>query len=124
MSTRKSPLWVPERGEIIFIQYNPQVGKEMPNDHPMLVMSMKAFAERTGLVVGFPMTHAEYHSDNPFAIAAIGAKGEVGYVLAHEPKSFDWRQRNARPHPWGTGHAKLLGSALKRFDTVFAVCGH
>jgi mRNA interferase MazF len=124
MSTRKSPLWVPERGEIIFIQYNPQVGKEMPNDHPMLVMSMKAFAERTGLVVGFPMTHAECHADNPFAIAVTGAKGEVGYVLAHEPKSFDWRQRNARPHPWGTGHAKLLSSALKRFDTVFAVCDH
>jgi mRNA interferase MazF len=124
MSTRKSPLWVPERGEIIFIQYNPQVGKEMPDDHPMLVMSMKAFAERTGLVVGFPMTHAEYHADNPFAIAATGVKGEVGYVLAHEPKSFDWRQRNARPHPWGTGHSKLLASALKRFDTAFAVCDH
>ena len=42
MATRKSLLWVPERGEIIFIQYNPQVGKEMPNDHPMLVISTKS----------------------------------------------------------------------------------
>jgi hypothetical protein len=67
---------------------------------------------------------AAYHADNPLAIAATGAKGEVGYVLAHEPKSFDWRQRNAHPHPWGTGHAKLLGSAPRRFDTVFAVCDH
>jgi mRNA interferase MazF len=31
----------------------------MPDDHPMLVISTKAFNERTGLVVGFPMTHAE-----------------------------------------------------------------
>jgi mRNA interferase MazF len=124
MASHKSPLWVPERAEIIFIQYNPQAGKEMPDDHPMLVVSAKAFAERTGLVVGFPMTHAEFHADNPFAIAVPGAKGEVGYVLVHQPKSFDWRQRNARPHPLGTGHTKLLAAALKRFDSVFSICNH
>ncbi|HZE93009.1 MAG TPA: type II toxin-antitoxin system PemK/MazF family toxin [Rhizobacter sp.] len=122
MVTRKSPLWVPERAEIIFIQYSPHVGKEMPNDHPMLVMSTKAFAEKTGIVVGFPMTHAEHHVDNPFAITAHGAKGEVGYVVVNQPKSFDWRERRARAHPWGPGHTKLLGAALKRFDSVFGVC--
>ena len=124
MVSRKSPLWVPERAEIIFIQYDPQVGKEMPDDHPMLVVSAKAFAERTGIVMGFPMTHAEFHADNPFAIPAPGAKGEVGYVLVHQPKSFDWRHRHARPHPWGTGHAKLLAAALKRFDSAFGICSH
>ncbi len=124
MASRKSALWVPERAEIIFIQYSPHVGQEMPDDHPMLVVSAKAFAERTGIVMGFPMTHAGYHADNPFAIAATGAGGEVGYVLVHQPKSFDWRQRNARPHPWGAGHTKLLGAALKRFDTVFSICDH
>ncbi len=122
MSTRKSALWVPERAEIIFIQYSPHIGVEMPNDHPMLVISTKAFAEKTGVVVGFPMTHSEQHADNPFAITANGAKGEVGYVLAHQPKSFDWRQRNGRPHPWGTGHTRLLNSALKRFNTIFNIC--
>jgi mRNA interferase MazF len=124
MATRRSPLWVPERGEIIFIQFNPQAGKEMPSDHPMLVVSAKAYADRTGLVFGFPMTHAEYHADNPFAIAAPGVKGEPGYVLIHQPKSFDWRVRDARPHPWGTGHTKLLAAALKRFDAIFGVCNH
>lgn len=125
MSTRKSALWVPERAEIIFIQYSPHVGLEMPDDRPMLVISTKAFAERTGVVVGFPMTHSEQHADNPFAITANGAKGakgEVGYVLTHQPKSFDWRQRNGRPHAWGTGHTKLLSSALRRFNTIFNIC--
>ena len=124
MATRKATLWVPERAEIIFIQYNPAVGGEMSDDHPMLVISTKAFAERTGLVVGFPMTHAERHADNPFAIAAPGAKGQTGYLLTHQPKSFDWRARHARPHPWGTGHNRLLTAALKRFDTVFGICVH
>ena len=124
MTNRKSPLWVPERAEIIFIQYSPHVGKEMPNDHPMLVVSTKEFADRTGIVMGFRMTHAKFHADNPFAIAAPSAKGEQGYVLTHQPKSFDWRERNARPHPWGTGHSKLLSAALRRFDAVFSVCNH
>ena len=124
MATRRSPLWVPERAEIIFIQYSPHVGKEMPNDHPMLVVSTMEFADRTGIVMGFPMTHAEFQADNPFAIAAQGAKGEPGYVLTHQPKSFDWRERNGRPHPWGTGHTKLLAAALKRFAAVFGVCNH
>lgn len=122
MASAKPPLWVPERAEIIFIQYNPQVGQEMPDDHPMLVISAQAFADKTGIVVGFPMTHSERHADNPFAIPAPGAMGEPGYLLVSQPKSFDWRQRNARPHPWGTGHTKLLAAALRRFDTVFNVC--
>ena len=124
MATRKSALWVPERAEIIFIQYHPAAGEEMPDGHPMLVLSTKAFAERTSIVVGFAMTHAERHADNPFAIAAPSAKGEPGYLLTHQPKSFDWRERNARPHPWGTGHMKLLAAALKRFHAVFGVCSH
>ena len=96
----------------------------MPTDHLMLVISTKAFAEKTGVVVGFLMTHSARHADNPFAITAPGAKGEIGYVLTHQPKSFDWRQRNARPHAWGTGHTKLLTAALRQCDTVFNICEH
>ena len=55
---RRPALWVPERGEIIFIEHSPHVGKEMPGLHPMLVCSTAAFAGRTGVVIGFPMTHA------------------------------------------------------------------
>ena len=124
MSTRKSLLWVPERAEIIFIDHDPHAGEEMPGDHPMLVISTKAFAEKTGIVVGFPMTHSERHADNPFAISAPGSKGQSGYLLVNQPKSFDWRVRDARQHPWGTGHSKLLEAALRRFDTIFSVCDH
>lgn len=85
------------------------------------VVFVLAFAERTGIVVGFPMTQSEQHEDNSFAIAAQGTKGEVGYVLVHQPKSFDWRARKARPHAWGGGHSRLLAAALKRFDAVFGV---
>jgi mRNA interferase MazF len=78
-----SKLWVPDRRDMIWINFNPQVGSEMKDEHPMLVLSPKAFNERTNLVIGLPMTHASNNGKNPFAIKFTAAKGEICYVLAH-----------------------------------------
>ena len=95
-----SKLWVPDRRDMIGIDFNPQVGAEMKDEHPMLVLSTKAFNERTGIVIGLLMTHAASNETNPFAIKYVGPKSEAGSVLSHQPKSFDWRVRGARPHHW------------------------
>ena len=78
--------WVPDRGEIIYVNHSPHAGKEMPGLHPLVVTSPQAFNERTGIVIGFPMTHAAFNADNPFAVAVQGPKKEVGYVLAFQPR--------------------------------------
>ncbi|WP_295403676.1 type II toxin-antitoxin system PemK/MazF family toxin [uncultured Thiocystis sp.] len=94
---------MPERQEIIWIDCNPQAGREMRDTHPFLVLSPRNFNERTSLVIGLPMTTAEYNADNPFAIAVGTARKQgtqkTSFVLCHQPKSFDWRVRLARPHP-------------------------
>lgn len=75
----------------------------MRDVHPFVVLSPRSFNERTSLVIGLPMTTAEYNADNPFAVAvgsATGRKsGKTSYVLCHQPESFDWRVRRASPHP-------------------------
>ncbi len=95
--------WVPERQDVIWIDCNPQTGREMRDVHPFLVLSPKAFNQHTSLVIGLPMTTAEYNATNPFAVAvgkAGGKKaGATSYVLCHQPKSFDWRMRGGAPHP-------------------------
>ncbi len=95
--------WIPDRQEIIWIDCNPQAGCEMRDVHPFLVLSPRAFNDKTSLVIGLPMTTAEYNADNPFAVAAGNAAGrkagKTSYVLCHQPKSFDWRLRGANPHP-------------------------
>ncbi len=96
--TKKS--WSPDRREIIWINFNPQVGREMKDLHPLLVLSPKAFNERTGIVVGLPMTTAPFNNTNPFAIKFTGAKNKTSYILCHQPKSFDWRLRHAKLHAW------------------------
>lgn len=120
----KTAGWSPERGDIIYIEHSPHAGKEIPGLHPMLVSSTKVFNECTGIVIGFPMTHAKFNEDNPFSVAVQGPKNEVGYVLTFQPKSFDWRERKAKLHPWGGGHIEVLVAALKKLDTICGVCGH
>lgn len=98
----KRTIWIPDRKDIIWIDCNPQVGQEMRDIHPFLVLSPKIFNEKTSLVIGLPMTSADYNADNPFAVAVGQAKTKkvvkTSYVLCHQPKSFDWRLRGAKPH--------------------------
>jgi mRNA interferase MazF len=105
VTRRKTADWVPERQEVIWIDCNPQVGREMRDRHPFLVLSPRAFNARTSLVIGLPMTTAPYNADNPFAVVAGTTGGarssKTSYVLCHQPKSFDWRVREAAPHPLG-----------------------
>ena len=95
---------MPARQDVIWIDCNPQTGQEIRDVHPFLVISPRNFNDTTSLVIGLPMTRAEYNADNPFAVAigqAIGRNkaGRTSYVLCHQPKSFDWRVRGARVHP-------------------------
>jgi mRNA interferase MazF len=68
------------------------------------------------------MTTAPYNADNPFAVAvgpAIGRKaGQTSYVLCHQPKSFDWRLRGAKPHPLETLPDALFASVCERLNQI------
>jgi mRNA interferase MazF len=113
--------WVPDRKDMIWVDFNPQVGSEMKDEHPMLVLSTKAFNERTGIVIGLPMTHAPSNETNPFAVKLKSAKGEVVYILTHQPKSFDWRQRRARPHPWKHVPPAAFESACEELNAIIGI---
>ena len=117
-----SKIWIPERRDIICIDFNPQVGREMKEVHPLLVLSPKEFNDRTGTVIGLPMTTAESNETNPFAVKFLGAKGKVSYVLAHQPKSFDWRLRNAKPHLWKQAPEDVLVLAGEILNQIIAIC--
>jgi mRNA interferase MazF len=124
-AVRKRKPWVPDRQDIIWIDCNPQVGREMRDVHPFLVLSPRIFNEKTSLVIGLPMTTAEYNSDNPFAVAvgkASGRKnGQTSYVLCHQPKSFDWRLRKARTHPLGAISNALFVHVCERLNQIIQV---
>ena len=119
---KTAELWLPERRDIIWIDCNPQVGQEMRDIHPFLVLSPRIFNDKTSLVIGLPMTTAAYNADNPFAVAvgkATGRKADKsGYVLCHQPKSFDWRLRGAKPHPLGALNDALFVQVCERLNQI------
>ena len=111
--------WVPGRGDIIWIDCSPQAGQEMRNVYPFVVLSPRIFNNKTSLVIGLPMTTADYNKDNPFAVAVgkvsrPGGEKKQSYVLCHQPKSFDWRCRKASPHPL----KKLSGNKFQQICTI------
>ena len=109
-----------DRQDIVWIDCNPQVGREMRDVHPFLVLSPRIFNEKASLVIGLPMTTATYNADNPFAVAVGSARktGQISYVLCHQPKSFDWRLRGAKPHPLGKLPDVLFASVCECLNQI------
>lgn len=97
----------------------------MRDVHPFLVLSPRIFNEKTSLVIGLPMTTADYNADNPFAVAAGKAAGrkaaKTSYVLCHQPKSFDWRLRDARAHPLASLSESLFLQVCERLNQIIVL---
>ena len=91
--------------------------------HPMLVLSPRTFNERTSIVIGLPMTSSETNETNPFAVKVKGPRGVASYILCHQPKSFDWRARSAKAHPWRQVPNEVLTAACGILNQIIAIGG-
>ena len=118
----RKQIWKPDRRDIIWIDFNPHVGVEMKDLHPMLVLSSKAFNDRTGLVIGLPMTTAAFNESNPFAVKTTWANGTVSYILAAQPKSLDWRGRRAAPHKLKKVPVDAFKRACDQLNSIITIC--
>ena len=84
--------YVPEAGDIIWIDFDPQAGREQAKHRPAVVLSPASYNKRVGLLLCCPTTTAI--KGYPFEVRLAGAPTSV--VLADQIKSFDWRVRRAR----------------------------
>jgi mRNA interferase MazF len=84
--------YVPESGDVIWLDFDAEIGHEQSGRRPALVLSPSNYNERMGLLVCCPMTTQV--KSFPFEVALEGARTSI--VLADQIKSVDWRQRNAR----------------------------
>ena len=93
----------------------------MKDVHPLLVLSPKAFNETTGIVIGLPMTTAAFNETNPFAVKFTGPNNQWSYILGHQPKSYDWRARDAKPHPWRQVPEDVFASACETLNQIITI---
>jgi mRNA interferase MazF len=85
-------LYVPDAGDIVWIDFTPQAGHEQAGRRPALVLSPKIYNEKTSLAVMCPITSRVkgYTFEVEVHAGPIG-----GVILTDQLKSLDWRQRKA-----------------------------
>jgi mRNA interferase MazF len=85
---------IPERGDVVWLSFSPQTGRERAGRRPALVLTPAAFNDRVGLAFVCPVTSRI--KGYPFEVALRG--GDVsGVVLVDQFRSLDWRARRAEP---------------------------
>jgi len=86
--------YVPARGDLIWLQFNPQAGHEQAGHRPALVISPSSYNRRVGLALCCPVTSEV--KGYPFEVLLPEGLGVGGVVLSDQIKSLDWRVRRAR----------------------------
>lgn len=83
--------YVPDAGDIVWLQFDPQAGHEQAGHRPALVLSPVRYNQARGMMVCCPMTSRI--KGYPFEV--IISHNPPSAVLADQVKSLDWRARRA-----------------------------
>jgi mRNA interferase MazF len=84
--------YVPDAGDVVWLQCDPQAGHEQAGHRPALVLSPSQYNEKTGLMLCCPLTTQV--KGYPFEVAIADARSSV--ALADQLKSLDWKARKAK----------------------------
>lgn len=87
----KTP-YVPDVGDVVYLDFDPQAGREQAKRRPALVMTGRNYNRAAGLAVVCPLTSVI--KSYPFALR-VRIKGRDGCVLTDHIKSMDWQVRRA-----------------------------
>lgn len=86
--------YVPERGDVVWLQFTPQAGHEQSGHRPALVISPRPYNQKVGLALFCPITSSI--KGYPFEVVFPEGHEISGAILSDQVKSLDWRVRNAK----------------------------
>ena len=87
--------YVPDAGDLVWLDFDPQAGREQRRRRPALVLTQQNYTRASGLIVVCPLISKR--KPYPFALPVDLNKVE-GAVLVDHLKSLDWKARNAKFH--------------------------
>lgn len=87
--------YVPEAGDIVLLDFDPQIGREQAKRRPALVLTDRRYNRASGLAIVCPLTSKR--KPYPFALP-VNVGGVEGAVLVDQLKSMDWGGRHAEFH--------------------------
>jgi mRNA interferase MazF len=86
--------YVPERGDVVWLDFDPQAGSEQAGHRPALVISPRSYNRKVGLALMCPITSRV--KGYPFEVELPTNLEATGVILCDQIKSLDWRARRAR----------------------------
>lgn len=108
--------WIPDRGDVVWLTFDPQAGHERAGRRPAVVLSPAAYNGKVGLAICCPITSRI--KGYPFEAVLPSGFPVSGVVLSDQVKSLDWRARRAEV----VGHlsASLVAEILGKLGTLLA----
>ena len=85
--------YVPERGDAVWLTFDPQAGHEQAGRRPAIAVSPRAYNEKVGLALFCPVTGRR--KGYPYEVEIPRDLAISGVVLSDQLKSLDWRARKA-----------------------------
>jgi mRNA interferase MazF len=89
----KSGKYIPDRGDIIWLNFTPQTGHEQKGKRPALVISPLIYNKKTSLCLCFPITSKI--KGYPFEVKLPTGLGVEGVILSDQIKNLDFIARDA-----------------------------
>ena len=106
--------YVPERGDIVWLTFDPQAGHEQAGHRPGLVLSPAAYNGRRGMMLCCPITSQV--KGYPFEVVLANDSDVQGAVLADQIKCLDWRARKAKKK--GRASPQVVRDTLNKLGTL------
>jgi mRNA interferase MazF len=85
--------YIPQRGDIVWVTFNPNAGHEQAGRRPALVLSPAAFNGKVGLAILCPIT--SQIKGYPFEVLLPSGLKIGGAILSDQVKNLDWKARYA-----------------------------
>jgi len=111
-----SQTYVPQCGDVVWINLNPQAGHEQAGRRPAAVLSPGNYNRKTGMAILCPLT--SQIKGYPFEVLIPPELPVAGAILSDQVKSLDWRARNAElicslPH-------ETISEVLQKLSTLLS----
>jgi mRNA interferase MazF len=108
---------VPERGDVVWLSFDPQAGHEQAGRRPAVILSPSVYNRSSGLAVVVPIT--SHVKGYPFEVQIPAGSRISGVILTDHLKSVDWRARKAERI--GKLPEETLKQALRKAALLIAV---
>jgi len=85
--------YVPERGDVVWMDFDPQMGDEQAGRRPVLILSPQAYNSRIGMALCCPITIRV--KGYIYEVTIPDGLNVRGVIMSDQIRSFDWRARDA-----------------------------